>query len=105
MLDRGFMIEDYGFGDEPRMVWCSKNDGVFVCVVRGFRRVLVERLHVLGAEVRKVGHGNRNFITGKHHGEWDVAIHHRGGLSTFRMRNEGEARHLKKWIDKHGSGR
>lgn len=108
MLDRGYRVDavrGWAFDvDDPHVIWCSKKDGVSLCAVKGTRRVPVEKFHsVSKVTFTRAGHGDRDFLTGKHKGVWDAKLHHSGGVTTFRMRSEGEARHFKKWIEKYAA--
>ena len=106
MLDRIYWIDNEisSFADSGMRpaIWCSKADGVWLAAIRGSRRDLCLRIWPVAVRVERVGTGRRSFLTGGFPGIWETVIDDGSG-AVYRcvMRNEGEARHLKKWIQRH----
>ncbi len=88
------------YDGSPMRLMCKKNEGLtLVKITRGKPETLLE-LDPTNARLHKIGHGQLNFWTGRHHGGWEVDV--RGNRhASFHMKNKSHALALISWVEKY----
>lgn len=90
----------------PLFLTCDKKESLILHSVRGFNKKKEElRCDPTQAFLHKIDDGPRSSLTGRRVGTWEVDVLHKGGVTPFRMRNQGDALALISWIEKREKNR
>lgn len=88
------------YDGSPMRLMCKKSEGLTLVKVAGGKLETILKLDPDEAGLHKIGHGQLNFWTGRHHGEWEVDV--RGDrYASFRMKNKSQALALISWVKKY----
>lgn len=88
------------YDGSPMRLMCKKDEGLTLVKIAGGKLETILKLDPDEAGLHKIGHGQFNAWTGRHHGEWEVDV--RGDKCTsFRMKNKGHALALISWVEKY----
>lgn len=100
----GFRVQTFN-GVRPRdgaplILACDKKEGLTLLSIRGSNRKVELKCDPTSAGLHKIDDGPRSNWTGRALGTWEVDVHHRGGVTSFRMRSKNDALALIFWIEK-----
>ena len=84
----------------PLLLVCDKEKGLTLFSIRGFKNKEELNRDPTGAALHKIADTPFSDLTGRPLGTWEVNVRHKGGVTSFRMRNKADALGLISWIEK-----